>query len=264
MFVLFALGVFGVVASLSFAALGWIFPDDLLTQIIGLCLFDLAALVWGLSFVYLSQSIGQYVAAAGGFLVGLAGVIGLVAVEVGISSEQVVVADVVRPLSYIFVGAAAAHLVLLYAHHAAGPEVDSKISLGVEKAKIQAEGMRQAESLLDGLRESLGESIRARLVAEVYADLHLHPLVVDGKLLPVDDSLNIDKNGWPVREVGQEASPFPLNLGGIVNKLRGNRSGSSRSSEPARSAEGATPEASVVEPVVMPADNLPIGDGAKK
>ena len=183
LFALFALAVFAVVLSLSYRALGYIFPGDLFDQGIGLVLFDLAAIVWFVTFTYRSESTMQYVFAALGFLVGLVGMIGLVAIEVGISSGMLVASEMIKPLVYIFIAVAVAHVVLVYARHAAGPEVTAKISLGVEKAKIHDEGMRQAEEHLEQARVQLGDSIRARLVEDVLREMNIE--VIDGKATTV-------------------------------------------------------------------------------
>jgi|WetSurMetagenome_2_1015567.scaffolds.fasta_scaffold04056_7 hypothetical protein len=207
---LFALGVFAVVISLSFSGLGRIFPDSLFDQAVGLVLFDAAALVWFVTFIYKSDGLMQYVFAGFGFLVGLVGVIGLVGIEVGISSGMMKAAEMTKPLTYIFIGAAVGHLVLLYLHHGSEPATSAKISLGVEKAKIVAEGMRQSDEQLAQMREQMGATIRARLVADMLRDLNMPVQVIDGKLLPVDDSLHVPSNGWPVRE--PEKKNFPLSL----------------------------------------------------
>jgi len=200
--VLFTIGVFVIVMSLSYRALGLIFPDDLFDQAIGLLLFDAAAVVWFLVFVYQSHSTMQYVFALFGFGIGLLGTIALVGIEVAISSGMLVVADMIKPLTYIFIAVAVAHVVLLYLRHAAGPEVSSKINLGVEKAKIQDEGMRQAEQQLDIVRSQLGEAIRARLLDEVLRDLDLAPRVIDAKALPLEEDAQSKPNflgsvWWP-------------------------------------------------------------------
>lgn len=189
LFALFVAVVFVTVLSLSFRALGMIFPDDLFDQAIGLALFDAAAVVWFLVFVYKSKSIWQYVAAVFGFLAGLFGMVGLVGIEVGISSGMLEVEAMMKPLTYIFIAAAVAHVVLIYAREASAPEVAGDISLGVEKAKVTAEGMRQAEQVMQKGLPQLGAHISADLVRQALRDLGIGGQVIDLPALPVDDSL---------------------------------------------------------------------------
>lgn len=186
-FSLFILGVFVAVVSISFSGLGHIFPDNIFNQAIGLVLFDFAALTWFLVFVSGCKSTMQYVWSGLGFVVGLLGVLGLAGMEVGISSGWLIAADVTKPLSYVFIGVLLGHLTLIYLHHGSSPEISAQISLGIEKAKIQAEGMRQAEQQLQTSGGQLGNVIRGRLVGETLRDLNMDPShVVDAKFLPVE------------------------------------------------------------------------------
>jgi hypothetical protein len=184
---IFALAVGAIVLSLSYRALGLIFPNDLFDQIIGLMLFDAAALIWFVVFVYLCESSMQYVFAFFGFMIGLGGALGLIGIEVGVSSGMLIAAEMVKPLTYIFIGVAVGHVVLLYARHASAPEVAAKISLGVDKAKITDEGQKQAEAQIASAMPQLGAAIAARLVGEVMQDLNLTAQVIDSKFLPVND-----------------------------------------------------------------------------
>jgi hypothetical protein len=201
---IFAIGVFVIVASLSYRALGLIFPDDLFDQAIGLLLFDASALIWFVVFVYQSESTMQYVFAGFGFLIGLVGTIALVSIEVGISSGTMQAAVMLKPLTYVFIGVAVAHLVLLYARHAAGPQVSADISLGVEKAKIQSEGMRQAEQQLQQAAAQMGSVIRADLVNQVLRDLNMSQGVSGEGYLP----MVIDSSAQDVKASAKKAPAF--------------------------------------------------------
>lgn len=187
MFGLFILGVFVAVVSISFSGLGHIFPDNIFNQAIGLVLFDFAALTWFLVFVSGCKSTMQYVWSALGFVIGLLGVLGLAGMEVGISSGWLVAAEVTRPLSYIFIGVLLSHLTLIYLHHGSAPEIETAISLGIEKARIQAEGMRQAELQMQHSAASMGSVIRGRLVGDALREMNMSPEhIIDLKALPVE------------------------------------------------------------------------------
>ena len=171
----FLIGMFGLVISLTFSALGRIFPDNFANQIIGLVLFDVAALAWGMAFVYKSQSVAQYALAAIGFLVGLAGTFIMIASEVMLSAEGLTNAPpwVAQALTYTFIAASAIHLSLGYAHAATSPEVDAQIRLGASQSQITSEAIRQAEDELESRRAALGQLITPRLTANIKRNLNL-------------------------------------------------------------------------------------------
>lgn len=196
---LFALAVFAIVISLSYKALGLIFPNDLFDQLIGLVLFDASALLWFAVFVYLSRSTAQYVFSSFGFLIGLGGTIGLVGIEVGLSSGLLELEAMRRPLTYIFIGVAVSHLILLYARHASSPEVNNEISMGVDLAKVVDEGQKQAEQHIKNQMPQLGAVIASRLIEDAMQRLNIRPQIIDARALPVDDDLNISTNGYPVQ-----------------------------------------------------------------
>jgi len=179
LFALFILAVFAGVMYYSFHALGLIFPGDLAGQMFGMALFDLAALVWFLVFVKNCQSTMQYVFSAIGFMLGIVGTLGLVGIEVGISSGLLEAAPMAKPLSYIFLGALLGHLLLIYATHAAAPEISAEISLGVERAKITAQAEKDAERILMNNQAALSGPIADELVRRVLQDLNLQPRGAD-------------------------------------------------------------------------------------
>lgn len=202
---LFALAVFTIVISLSYKALGLIFPNDLFDQAIGLVLFDASALLWFAVFVYLSRSTAQYVFSFFGFLIGLGGTIGLVGIEVGLSSGMLELEMMRKPLVYIFIGVAVSHLILLYARHASSPEVNNEISMGVDLAKVEDEGQKQAEAHIKKAMPQLGAVIASRLIEDAMQRLNIRPQIIDAKALPVYDDLNTSTNGYPAQ--AENAAP---------------------------------------------------------
>jgi len=202
----FLIGMFFLVISLTFSALGRIFPDNFTNQIVGLVLFDLAALCWGLAFVFQSESTSQYAIAAIGFLVGLAGTFVMIASEVMLSAEGLAQAPdwLGRALTYTFIGASALHLSLGYAHAATAPDVDAQIRLGASQAEITSEAIRQAEQELESKRAALGDVIRPRLVANIKRNLNL-PMSQDEF-----DSLPDIIEAQPKSKANGRGVPFPL------------------------------------------------------
>lgn len=175
LFGLFVFGVAGAVLFYSFKGLGLIFPNDLMGQILGMMLFDLAAFVWFMVFISKCESTMQYVFSIIGFLVGLAGTLGLVGIEVGLSSGMLEEGSMQKPLTYIFIGVMIGHLVLIYAHKAAHPVMAADISLGVEKAKITDQAEKDASKMLTDNIQALSQPIANELVKQVMNDLNLRP-----------------------------------------------------------------------------------------
>ena len=213
-FTLFTLGVFGMLMSYTFSALGRLFPGDPINQLWGMMLFDIAAIVWGLAFVFESRSLAQYALAAVGFLTAFVGTIGMVAAEVLLSGGQFAdtASEIAKWMTYGFILVTVLHVALLYAHHAAAPEVDEQIRVGVARGEIVSHAITEAEKGLDAQKAQLAASITADIVARVQRDLSLlatRPHVLDLPALPVDDTLHADSIGWPApakigeREAGQ-------------------------------------------------------------
>lgn len=176
--VIFALFIGAVIVGVmyySYHALGLVFPGDLLGQIFGMVLFDISAINWFLVFVKRCESTMQYVFSILGFLIGLSGTLGLVGIEVGLSSGYIVPGTMQQQLTYIFVGVMIGHLVLIYAHHAAAPEVSKDISQGVEVAKIVDQAQRDAAKMISERVRTISEPLALEMVREVLRGLNLEP-----------------------------------------------------------------------------------------
>ncbi len=176
LFAAFSVAVFAAVMFYSWRALSIIFPDDLLGQIFGLLLFDMAALLWFGALVFLSVTIGEYVTASFGFMVGLLGSVGLIAIEVSISIGLVTESAIAKPLTYIFIVVMVGHVVLLYARHASGEEFTAEISRGIERAKILQKAERQAARMI----EKNSDAVVAALAQSMAADALKYALTQRG------------------------------------------------------------------------------------
>lgn len=66
-FSLFSAGVIVLLMSYTFQALAHIFPNNFTAQVMGMILFDIAAIAWLGAFIYLCKSIMQYAFAFIGF-----------------------------------------------------------------------------------------------------------------------------------------------------------------------------------------------------
>lgn len=232
LFALFCAAVIVGVMYWSFQALGRIFPGDLASQLFGMMLFDFASLIWFFVLIKNCRSTFQYVWSAFGFLIGLAGTLGLVAIEVGLSSSMFAAADVVHELTYIFIGVIIAHLILTYAFHASEPEVSADISLGIEKAKITDKAQAAVEKKINDRIDQLASPIADKLMRDVLQDLNIaihFKDMIDLPALPVEENAEkkADPNSleeWRRQEVAKNSflSWLPISLVEGVKKWNTN------------------------------------------
>lgn len=187
-FSLFGLGVIALLMSYTFEALAFIFPDNFISQMMGMVLFDIAALAWLAAFIYLCKSIMQYAFAFIGFVFGLLGSLAMVAIDVMLGGQEMIEAPawINEALIYGFIAAAVVHVILVYAYKLAGPEISADISLGIETANITEEAMKQAEDELLRERGAMGRVIAPRLMNNVRRNLGL-PVSNDVIDLPAYD-----------------------------------------------------------------------------
>jgi apolipoprotein N-acyltransferase len=170
----FGFGVFGLVLSLTYSALTIIFPNDLINHILGLVLFDISAVAWGLAFVYLSETVTQYAIAALGFLTGFGGTLIMVAAAVWMSSGLAAAGtDISRWVSYGFIVVATIHLTLIYAHQANKPAIHEQIEVGIARGGIVARAIQQARDELEQQQEELARMIYSEIVERVKRELGL-------------------------------------------------------------------------------------------
>jgi hypothetical protein len=216
---IFTVGVFVIIISLSYAAIGRIFPNSLFDQVTGMLLFDAAAVVWFLTFIGNCKSVSQYVFSGLGFGLGVLGSIGLIGIEVGISSGMLTAADMVKPLTYVFISAAVGHLLLTYMFHGSAPEISSEISMGVELAKLEDEGMRQAELQVQQNMQLLGNVISNRIYARLMTQMNLPSNILEANMLPMDNTLHVPSNGYPLPTQESQPSFFSDPRGWFNRKL---------------------------------------------
>ena len=182
-FAIFAIAVFGLMISLTYQALQRIFPTRFDNQIWGLVLFDIAAVVWAITFIFHSKSTPQYAAAGIGFLTGLLGTLGMIAAEVTLGSN-LVAADtqqIGQWLLWGFIGATALHLILIYVHHFGAPELTEQINVGIARGEITTEAVRQATQGLEETKAQLAQSIAQGIKEQVMRDLNL-PILADPRM----------------------------------------------------------------------------------
>lgn len=174
-FALFGFGVIALLFTYTFSALGYVFPDNLFAQIMGMVLFDIAALAWLAALIYLCKSVMQYAFSFIGFVFGLGGSLLMVVMEVMLGGQELMEAPawVNEALIYGFILAAVVHVVLYYAFKLSAPEISADISLGFETAQITDEAMKQAEAQLLQQRGALGGVIAPRLISNVRRNLGL-------------------------------------------------------------------------------------------
>jgi hypothetical protein len=174
----FGLAILGLLMTLTYQALGRIFPQSFSDQIWGLVLFDIAAMCWALAFVFASETVTQYAVAGTGFLVGFIGTLLMVASEV-ILGQNLMSADTAQIgqwMVYGFIGATALHAILVYAHHAGGQEIKQRIDVGIAKGEVTTEAIKQATATLKNEKHNLAQTIRDGIIADVQRELGLYPV----------------------------------------------------------------------------------------
>lgn len=253
LFAAFALGVAGAVMFYSWNGLSLVFPGDLIGQAFGLTLFDIAMLVWFLVFVSRCEATMQYVISGFGFLIGLAGTLGLVGIEIGLSSGMLEAGSMQRPLTYIVIGVLVGHLILIYGHHAASPKISAGVALGVERAKVLDRAGVQAEKILAENIDGLAVPIAQDLVRGVLADLGLTP--ARGQILDVQ-ALDVVQDDKP--KSGGGAAGF---LSGLFGWLDGG--GKNRGGDVANAPDGFGVVTKKQVPAQIDADNGERGGGGQ-
>ncbi|HNQ94422.1 MAG TPA: hypothetical protein PKK96_09715 [Anaerolineales bacterium] len=206
LFAAFGIAILGLLMSLTFGALGKLFPDNFTNQVWGLVLFDIAAMIWGLTFVFKCESTMQYAVAAIGFVAAFVGTLGMVAVEVLLSGQEYVEVQswVGQWMVYGFIIVTAIHAALLYAHHASAPDIHEKINVGIARGEIMTAAITQATNRLEVEKESLARSLHDGIVAQVKRDLGISTSnhVLDLPALPVNESMP-----YPVTFAKETISP---------------------------------------------------------
>ena len=174
-FAFFGIAVLALLMSLTYSALARIFPDSLTNRMWGLVMFDIAAMCWALSFVFGSESTGQYATSAIGFIVAFIGTLGMVGAEVALSSDFLEAGDIGKWMVYGFIIVTALHAALLYAHHATAPDIHEKINVGIARGEIVTDAIQKATKQLDENKAELSHSITLDIVSQVKRDLGLTP-----------------------------------------------------------------------------------------
>lgn len=185
-FAAFGIAVLALLMSLTYSALARIFPDSLTNRMWGLVMFDIAAMCWALSFVFGSESTGQYATSAIGFIVAFIGTLGMVGAEVALSSNFLEAGDIGKWMVYGFIIVTALHAALLYAHHATAPDIHEKINVGIARGEIVTTAIQQATRELDESKAELAVTIHRDIVSQVKRDLGLIEADPKMPLLPKD------------------------------------------------------------------------------
>lgn len=181
-FALFGIAIIGLMVSLTYQALGRIFPDSFANQMWGLIVFDIAVICWALGFVYKSKSVIQYGAAGAGFLVAFTGTLGMVAAEVILSGNlaDVDTVQIGQWMVYGFIAVTAVHVSLLWIHHGGAPEIHQQINIGIARGEITTEAIKMATQALESNRAAIArDHIQAELYNQALRDLDI-PIPASG------------------------------------------------------------------------------------
>jgi hypothetical protein len=174
----FGIAILGLLMSLTYQALGRIFPGSFSNQLWGLILFDIGAICWALAFVFASETVQQYAVSAIGFLTGFLGTLLMVGAEVVLGQNLITTntQEIGQWMVYGFIGATALHAILLYAYHAGGQEIKQRIDVGIAKGEITTEAINQATKTLDEEKAMLAKTLKQDILSQVKRDLGLYPV----------------------------------------------------------------------------------------
>jgi len=170
---LFVLGIGALVTYLSFNALGRVFPDNVYYQILGLVVFDVAAVVWFLRIINDSDTALQYVWASIGFLAGFVGVVYMVRVETQLNAGVITQSEIMVQLVDAFVYSAVAQFALTYAFKMSDKETTKRLHIGLFKADIFQDALRQAGLSVDKSTAVLGNMLQGEIMRGLLRDLHV-------------------------------------------------------------------------------------------
>jgi hypothetical protein len=181
----FGIAILALLITLTYQALSHIFPDNFISQMWGLVDFDIAMMCWALGFVFQSKSVTQYAAAGTGFLAALVGTLGMVGAEVMLGGQNLVPAQteqIGQWMIYGFIGVTILHVIMLYTHHGAAPEIWSQIDIGISKSQVTDTARKQATKQIQEETRMLADDLAKDIVAQVKRDLNIPIAVPAGTL----------------------------------------------------------------------------------
>jgi hypothetical protein len=213
LFSVFCIAILGLLMSFTYGGLKKLFPDSFNNQIWGMVVFDIAAMIWGLAFVFKSHSVLQYAASGIGFATGFLGTLLMVTFEV-LTSGQTYVADtynIGQWAVYGFIIVTAIHAALVYLHHAGAPDIHEKINIGIARGEITTEAIRQATQVLEQEKAQLANSIHAEIVNQVKRDLNI-PILADSRMpiIPAE----------PIQYAPVQPTPTPQKQSSLFEKWK--------------------------------------------
>lgn len=213
LFFAFLTAVFLLVISLTFSALGRIFPGNLLNQALGLAMFDIAAAVWLGVLIYTASGFWQRAIALLMFAVSFIGTIGMVAAEVVLVNSAALGTPgwLTQAVAYSFITVGALHLGAIYAYHISDPETNLKIELQAEKDEVIQQALKDARAAMNERRPELARNIAAGYVQSVYRELGQTPtgLVIDAQSIPALEN-----------DQAQDGAGFLSGLASQLNQVR--------------------------------------------
>ena len=207
----FGIGVLALLMSLTYQALQKLFPNSLQNQMWGMIVYDIAAICWAGAFVFKSKSVVQYGAAAFGFLIALIGTLGMVAAEVMLGGQQLIPAEMQRIgqwMVYGFIGVTILHVIMLYTHHGAAPDIWETINLGISRSTVTDAAMKQATKRIEQEQAMLAESIADEIVDQVKRDLNL-PIPIRNTVFDRRKKLAADTVPLPIIEPAPQPQDEP-------------------------------------------------------
>lgn len=180
-FLVFGVAVMGLLMSLTYEALGRIFPKSLVNQIWGMVLFDIAAICWALAFAYASGTTTQYAVSAVGFMIAFMGTLVMVAAEVILSGQSFIATNskIGQWLIYGFIVTTTAHTTLLYTFHFTSFNLMQQIEIGIAQGEVMTASIKAAVNQLSSNQDNLAAPMRDEIVRSVQRNTSSSEIMVD-------------------------------------------------------------------------------------
>jgi hypothetical protein len=164
---LFATLIIFYTASLTFMVAGRLLPGNLLMQVMTVVLFDVAAIIWFLTYITQARSTSQWAISLIGFGIGLLGTVTMAAGELILGQQLVVFNDPSR-LGWILITcvivACLAHVTLVYLYHFTDPVTKNRVDMQQQVAAKIAQANKEAIQMLEAETTSLARAYRDTVI----------------------------------------------------------------------------------------------------
>ncbi len=192
-----ALGLFGMVVSLTMGALEWIMPEEDILRFVGLLLFDVGAVIWLAVFIYYANGTVQRAISILMFLACFIGTALMVALKLLQGGQQFVTPppELGMVATYGVIAMIVISLGATYLYHLSNPETWAQFKEQVVRDQIEAKSYEQLEDDMEEIANDVAKDRALVMRRQALQRMGVNP---DDYLLP-DGSRRVARKG-PVIE----------------------------------------------------------------